>query len=208
MSSGFNTDVTRSERVFHVQTEDRGPQHPTIDTVVYQNGRILHRHSYNYSALAASGDFSTGMLRERVENQHREIIESLREGELDESIAAAEARALQSGGIQVQLLNSTSWLSAGKVSLEVGVIRKADNLPISGARIEACIDGALCSGRHAGQSDDQGRAKIEFDMPPLGKGDLALVIEAQAESLKDAIRFSMRSRAKVPQSGTFPGPGK
>jgi hypothetical protein len=202
MSSGFNTDVTRAERVFHVQTEDRGPQHPTIDTVVYQNGRILYRHSYNYSALAASDDFSAEMLRERVENQHREIIESLREGELDASIAAAEARALQTAGIQVQLLNSTSWLAAGRVSLEVGVVRKADSLPIAGARIEACIDGALSSGRHWGESDDRGRAKIEFDLPPLGKGDLALVIEAQSDSLKDAIRFSMRSRTKAPQTGS------
>jgi hypothetical protein len=208
MSSGFNTDVTRGERVFHVQTEDRGPQHPTIDTVVYQNGRILHRHSYNYSPLAATGDLSAEMLRERVENQHREVIESLREGELDTSIAAAEARALQAGGIQVQLLNSTSWLAAGKVSLEVGVVRKADSVPIAGARIEACIDGALNGGRHAGQSDDQGRVKIEFDLPQLGKGDLALVIEAQAESSKDAIRFSMRSRTKAPQTGPVPRPGQ
>lgn len=201
MSSGFNTDVTHGERVFHVQTEDRGPQHPTIDTVVYQNGRILHRHSYNYSALAASSEFLPEMLRERVEIQHREVIESLRSGAIDAEIAAAEEKAMRAAGIQVQLLNATSWLAAGKVSLEVGVVRRADSHPVAGAQIEASIDGALQDGHHSGSSDDQGRAKIAFDLPPLGKGDLALVIKALSDSSKDEIRFSMRSRAKNPQTG-------
>ena len=48
MSSGFNTDVRVGDQVFHVQTEDRGPSHPVIDTTVYQNGRVLHRRSSNY----------------------------------------------------------------------------------------------------------------------------------------------------------------
>jgi hypothetical protein len=49
MSSGFNTDIKVGEHVFHVQTEDRGPTHPAIDTLVYQSGRILHRKSSNYA---------------------------------------------------------------------------------------------------------------------------------------------------------------
>ena len=38
-------------------------------------------------------------------------------------------------------------------------------------------------------------------MPPLGKGDLALVIHAKTDTAKDEIRFSMRSRAKSPPAG-------
>ena len=53
MSSGFNTDVKLGNQVFHVQTEDRGPAHPVIDTAVYQNGRILHRRAFNYTELSA-----------------------------------------------------------------------------------------------------------------------------------------------------------
>ena len=45
-------------------------------------------------------------------------------------------------------------------------------------------------------SDDRGRVRIEFPLPPLGKGNLALVIHAQADAGKDEIRFSMRSRTK------------
>jgi hypothetical protein len=199
MSSGFNTDISRSERVFHVQTEDRGPQHPSIDTVVYRNGHILYRHSFSYAELTGAPDFSPEWLRERVEHQHREIIDDLRSGTLDAEISSAEEQLLRSAGIQLQLLNPSSWLTSGRVSLEVGIVRKADGQPAAGAQIVASIDGSLGDSRHTAAADGGGRAKIEFELPQLGKGDLALVIQGQWDCARDEIRFAMRSRAKAPQ---------
>ena len=196
MSSGFNTDVKVGDRVFHVQTEDRGPNHPIIDTVVYQNGRILHRRSSNYQQAA---DSSPEGIRRQVEEQHRAVIEAIRSGSLDAEFTAAEAaaQASRAAGIQVQLLNPGSWLSAGKVSLELEVLRKADQKPLAGARVIAVIEGALAGSSRSGTSDEQGHVHIHFPLPPLGKHDLALVIRAEAESWKDEIRFAMRTREKA-----------
>jgi len=194
MSSGFNTDVRVDDQVFHVQTEDRGLGHPFIDTVVYQHGRILHRKSSSYQEFAGSSDFNQDALHERVHQQHRAVIEDLRAGAFAAEVAAARELAVRSGGIQVQLLNPNSWLTGGNVSLDVEIVRRADRQPQPGARVEAAIEGALEAARHAGTSDDQGRVRIEFPMPPLGKGDLALVILAEADAAKDEIRFTMRSR--------------
>ena len=122
----------------------------------------------------------------------------LRSGALDAEIAAADlaSQATRLPGIQIQLLNPGSWLSAGRVSLELEISRRADKLPQSGARVDATIEGALRDGTHSAHSDDQGRAKIQFPLPPLGKGDLALVIQAKADTAQDEIRFSMRTRNK------------
>jgi len=199
MSSGFNTDVRVDDRVFHVQTEDRGPNHPVIDTVVYHSGRILHRRSSSYEHLLGSAEFTPEGLRERVAEQHRQVIEDLRGGVLAEQIAAALDAAARPGGIQVQLLNPTSWLTGGNVQLDVEIVRRADRQPLAGAQVEAAIEGAAESTRHAGTSDDNGRVRIGFPLPPLGKGDLALVIQAHADLGKDEIRFAMRSRSKQPQ---------
>ena len=198
MSSGFNTDVRVDDRVFHVQTEDRGPSHPQIDTVVYQNGRILHRRSSSYEHFVGSADFTPQGLRDRVEEQHRQVIEDLRDGSLAEQIAASLAAEPRAGGIQVQLLNPTSWLTGGTVQLDVEIVRRADKQPLAGAQVEAAIEGAAEATRHAGTSDDQGRVRIGFPLPPLGKGDLALVINAQADGGTDQIRFAMRSRSRQP----------
>jgi hypothetical protein len=206
MSSGFNTDVKVGEQVFHVQTEDRGPSHPIIDTAVYQNGRILHRRALNYSELAESAAFTPEDLRRRVEEQHRAVIDDLRSGVLDSEIASASTatQANRPSGIQLQLLNPGSWLSAGKVSLEVEVSRRADRQPQVGASVEAFIEGALDDTRHSGASDEQGRVRILFPLPPLGKGDLALVIHAHTGSWKDEVRFTMRSRAKESPASSAP----
>ena len=203
MSSGFNTDIKVGEHVFHVQTEDRGPTHPAIDTLVYQSGRILHRKSSNYAEFAESRSFTPEGLRQRAEDQHRAIIEALRSGALDAEIAAAElaSQAPRAPGIQIQLLNPGSWLSAGKVSLELEISRRTDNQPQAGVQVDATIEGALRDGTHSTKSDDQGRAKIQFPLPPLGKGDLALVIQAKADAAKDEIRFSMRTRSKAAEVG-------
>jgi hypothetical protein len=206
MSSGFNTDVKVGDRVLHVQTEDRGPAHPSIDTVVYQNGRIFHRKSSSYEHFAASSDFNPEDLHFRVSEQHRTVIEAIRAGELDAELAAAEAAAIAKAptaaaparpvAIQVQLLNPDSWLSAGHVSLQVEVARRADRRPVAGAQVEALIDGSLSASPHTGVCDAKGHVKIKFPMPQLGRNDLTLVIVAKSDAAKDEIRFAMRTRTR------------
>jgi len=141
-----------------------------------------------------------------VEEQHRAVIEDIRSGVLDTEIASASAATQSSrpGGIQLQLLNPGSWLSAGKVSLEVEVSRRADRQPQVGANVEALIEGSLDGTRHPATTDDQGRVRIQFPLPPLGKGDLALVIQAKADTWNDEIRFTMRSRPKESPASTSP----
>lgn len=201
MSSGFNTDVKVGDRVYHVQTEDRGPSHPVIDTAVYHNGRVLHRRSFDYAQCAATPDSPVETLAGRVEEQHRGVIEDLRSGALDAELAAAGAQSNGAGGIQVQLLNPTSWLAGGTVLLDVEVARRSDRRPVAGAKVEAVIEGALSPTRHPGTVDGQGRARIEFPLPPLGKGNLTLLIQAMTDIGRDEIRFTMRSRAKTEPPG-------
>jgi hypothetical protein len=202
MSSGFNTDTRVGEKVFHVQTEDRGPTPPVIDTVIYLSGMVVHRRSSDYREFAASPAFSPEQLRLRVEQQHRTVIDDLRAGTLDAEIAASAEQAVRAGGIQVQLLNTGSWLSAGNVSLDLEIVRRADRAPEAGAQVEAMIEGAIEEKRHSGTSGGDGRVKIEFPLPPLGKNDLALVIRAKAEAGKDELRFTMRSKSKAPPASS------
>ena len=194
MSSGFNTNVRVGDRVFHVQTEDRGPSHPVIDTAIYLQGQVVHRRSTSYEHLTASVEFGDDALHKRVAEQHRCVMDELRAGALASEIALATATVPSADAIQTRLLNPKSWLSAGHVSLEVEIVRRSDHQPQPGVEVEASIEGALRDGVRAATSDQDGRVRIEFPLPPLGKGDLALVIRATTDSAKDEIRFSMRSR--------------
>jgi hypothetical protein len=202
VSSGFNTDVQVDGRVFHVQTEDRGPECFVIDTALYHSGQVLYRHSVNYEHFAKSPEFNAQDLRERVEEQHRCLIEDLQTGVLDSEIAAGLDKGSRPSGIQVQLVNTKSWLSSGEVLLELETIRRGDLTPETGVNVEVTIEGAAKETSYRGVSDDGGRVLLRLPLPTLGKDDLTLVIKAFHVSGRDEIRFGLRAKTKVPQAGS------
>ncbi len=96
MITGFNTDVKHRDRVFHIQTEDRGDPQPYIESFVYVGGEILggKRTPYDES-LRTGGDDRA--VRELMEQQHRTVIAAIREGGFDGpngSVRAPEEMAL------------------------------------------------------------------------------------------------------------------
>ena len=49
--TGFNTDIRHGDRVFHVQTEDRGLGNPIVESLVYVGGQILLSKRSPYADL-------------------------------------------------------------------------------------------------------------------------------------------------------------
>jgi len=113
MVFGFNTDVPVGKAVFHVQTEDRGPNNPIIDTTIYVGGRVLARRTRSYREFLSSPDFSESELQAILERQHHELIEEIRCGQLPEM---TDFRSEEAAGISVRYANSL--LSKQGTSLE------------------------------------------------------------------------------------------
>lgn len=82
MITGYNTDVRHRGMVFHVQTEDKGVNNPSIETLVYVGGQILHRRRSEYAKLLKEGGGREEIL-ERLETQHRGLIDEIKTGKLD-----------------------------------------------------------------------------------------------------------------------------
>ena len=79
MITGFNTDVEHRGRVFHVQTEEKGPTNPVVVTLVYCGGEILSALEVPYAADARGTD----EIRERMREQHRGLIRDVHAGKYD-----------------------------------------------------------------------------------------------------------------------------
>lgn len=197
MSRGFNTNVRVGNRLFHVQTEDRGAVHAKIDTAVYLEGRVIHRHSSPYARPDGTPD-------EQVQEQHRGVIESLRAGSIafDGACTGAAHKphvADLAGGISVALLNAKSWVSSGHADLQVEVRERGDVAAlIAGARVEVRLDGVTPPQSHEAATDTSGRAQIRFPLPSTGVGAATLVIRAIAPAGESEIRFNLRAKAKTP----------
>lgn len=175
-----------------MQTEDRGASHPFIDTLVLIRGRVVYRHSTSYEDLAASGALDQAILRARVEKQHREILEALRAGVL----SLEKGAPVKQEGIAVKLLNAGSWLESGNVSLNIEVSSKGGGRPLTGAKVEAFIEGAEGAPKsHFAQTDAEGRTSLQFPFPSLTEPSLAaLVIRARVAEGLGELRYQLKPK--------------
>jgi len=89
MVFGHNTNIKLGGVTYHVQTEDRGVSHALIDTTVYFRGRVLHRRTNNYYDLLPLDKDSEQALQLRVEEQHRTVLEEMRDGTLQLALPRA-----------------------------------------------------------------------------------------------------------------------
>ena len=134
MSTGFNSNVEVGGAVYHVQTEDRGLNHPFVDTVVLSGGQVVYRRSVGYKDLLGDAGLNESVLGARIEQQHREILEGVRAGLLPLEERQPMATALR-------LCNPTSWLVAGRASLEIEVLSRPERRPVAGADVQVSIEG-------------------------------------------------------------------
>jgi hypothetical protein len=194
MSAGFNSNIEVAGAVFHVQTEDRGLQHPFVDTVVLSGGRVVYRRTVGYQDLLGIAPIDEAALAARIEQQHREILEGVRDGSLP-----IEKRLLPA--IAVRLCNPKSWLVEGQASLEVEVLLRPERRPLAGADVQVSIEGAaeLETSQFAAQTDAGGRARLRFRMPQLGDHpNPALVIRAQGAGAEENLRYRLKPKPPGP----------
>src|SRR5882757_1575197 len=219
MVFGHNTNLKFGSNTLHVQTEDRGPAHALIDTTVYFQGRVLHRRTNNYHDLLPMSEDNQQALKVRVDEQHRNVLEAIRSGELQLAIpqpTSASANAgpghlhqagvnsekppaavVQPAKLVLELLNARSWLAGKQATLHVAVKEEGGAL-ITGASVSAEIEGGSGQPPHSSQTGDDGRATISFEMPKLTGVEPALVIRAEANKTSALLRFSLRAKPRVP----------
>jgi hypothetical protein len=207
MNFGFNTNVRVGDAMYHVQTEDRGPSHPFVDTVVYLSGRVVYKRSTNYLEFAA-GLKATDLaakLRELLAAQHREVTAELEA----ETLAlhgneparrvpdrVPEAVETAEDDLDLRLTNPQSWFSAGRVNFEIKLSEKRSKKGVDGADVEACLEHEKrripCA---EVRTDADGCATLKFSMPPKISEGTSLVVRARDGVRFAQLRFLLKSKA-------------
>jgi hypothetical protein len=140
-------------------------------------------------------------LHERVETQHKSVVEDIRTGVLKFETPGAGARGIVSQspiefpkGIEIRLLNSGSWLVLGTASLNIEVRGRASSKPAAGVTVEVVLEGAEPPFRIQAGSDPHGRVSLVFPMPKLGAAGGELVIRASGVAGRDEIRYRLKAK--------------
>ena len=201
MNFGFNSNVRVGDAMYHVQTEDRGPSHPFLDTVVYMAGRVVYKRSTSYEKFASGTEAGAlaQKLHERLAQQHREVIAELEAGTLaihgKEKAPPAAENADAHDSFDVRLMNPKSWFEAGTVILEIELCDGNSNQRVGGADVEACLehekDRIPCA---EGRTDTKGCATLKFPMPANVAEGSSLVVRATDGSRYGELRFRLKSK--------------
>jgi len=81
--TGFNTDIKHNEKVYHVQTEDKGVGNPYIESLVYVGGEILASKKTSYAEQLKAGGIDEKWIGGLMEQQHRTMIAAIKRGRFD-----------------------------------------------------------------------------------------------------------------------------
>jgi hypothetical protein len=206
MVFGHNSNLKLGHITFHVQTEDRGEAHALLDTTVYYHGRVLHRRTNNYFDLLPLNEDRQQALKLRLEEQHRTVMDEIRSGVLELPIPAdpptqattsATFHGTATNPLQLELVNAKGWLAGKRANLHVRV-QQSSGAVLGGAAITAEFEGADSDHVFRAQTDDQGDAFLEFDLPRITGAEPALVIRGELNGAQGHLRFALKAKPRGP----------
>ncbi|PYP87366.1 MAG: hypothetical protein DMF61_10145 [Blastocatellia bacterium AA13] len=109
MITGFNTDVRHGGCVYHVQTEDRGRDHPILESLVYIGGTIVAKKMTPYSDQVSQGATEEA-IASLLRKQHQVIIAAIKAGRIEdlvrhskEDAEGAKAEIAKAGGVKAEI---------------------------------------------------------------------------------------------------------
>ncbi len=95
MITGFNTDIKHNDKVYHIQTEDKGLQNPYIESLVYVGGEILASKKTSYAEQIKTG-IDEKWIGGLMEQQHRTMIAAIKRGRFDQPADSTQIKMARS----------------------------------------------------------------------------------------------------------------
>ncbi len=208
MITGFNTDVRHNDKVYHVQTEDKGMTTAKIETLVYVGGEILD--SFRSSYQDKSAEVSESEIMELLETQHKRVIRSIRLGKYDDATPFTDdsltgvsldeliVKYLEDNKPEEKLklvVNGMANLLRGQVSVVQAETKKAEGgEPLAGVwiRVKVLFPKRKSTLLVQGETDREGRCSLRTSLKP-GSRECIVVVQAISELGVTEQRFNTRA---------------
>lgn len=172
MIFGFNTDIKHEDTVYHVQSEARENE-LVLQTQVFVRGRCIGKRATSYAEKAAGGGFSDQQKEHLLRDQHRVVLDAIRDGKLDTVLDKRDTPETLAAIKELDVV----WLNADSVHAE-------QNLKM---RLQVTDGGAAVAGA---------RLTVRFARPDAAPfyaqvmtdagGNADLILEQDEASLPDA----------------------
>jgi len=191
MIFGFNTDVKHGETIYHVQSEAREGE-LLLQTQVFVRGRCVGKKAISYAASASQAQFGDSQKEQLLRDQHRQVLDAIREGNLDHALDRVEPESLSSvKELDVEWLNASSVHADRSLTMRLRVTEAGS--AAAGARLTfrfARPDAAPFYTQTVTDAGGGAEIKVEADESLLP--DSSVLVQANYEGRTATRKFQLR----------------
>lgn len=190
MVFGFNTDVKHQDTIYHVQSEAREAD-LLLQTQVFVRGRCIGKRAKSYADKAAEPGFGDAQKEHELREQHRLVLDSIREGKLESVLDKPEPEMATIKELDVQWMNAESVHADRNLTMQLKVTEGGS--AASGARLTFRFARPNAAPFYTqAVTDSGGAAEIKIEVEESGLPDASLLVQANFEGRTATRKFVLR----------------
>jgi hypothetical protein len=191
MIFGFNTDVKHGDTIYHVQSEAREGE-KLLQIQVFVRGRCVGKRAIPYANAVQEAGYGDPQKEQQLRDQHRLVLESIKEGKLESVLDKAESETLAAiKQLDVQWENSSSIHANRSLTMQLRVTEAG--AAVARARLTfrfARPDAAPFYTQTV--TDAAGGASISFEVEETALPDSSVMVQANYEGRTVTRKFALR----------------
>ena len=191
MIFGFNTDIKHENTVYHVQSEARESE-LLLQTQVFVRGRCIGKRATPYADKAKSPEFTDQQKEQILRDQHRMVLDSIREGKLDSVLDKKDPEALaEIKELDVQLINAGSVHNDKNLMMKLKVTESGNG--VEGARLTVRFARPDATPFYAQiLTDSGGTAEMKMEMEETSLTDSSILVQASYSGRTATRKFQLK----------------
>ena len=192
MIFGFNTDVKHEETIYHVQSEAREAD-LLLQTQVFVRGRCIGKRATSYSEQAHKPDFTDQKKEQILREQHRLVLEAIREGRLQEVFDNRDTPETLAAikQLDIQWVNANSIHAEEKLSVRLRATE--DGQGVASARLTVRLARANAAPFYTQlTTDNAGEAELVVLVDEASLADSSVLVQVNSSGRTATRKFQLR----------------
>jgi hypothetical protein len=190
MIFGFNTDVKHGDTIYHVQSEARESER-LLQTQVFVRGRCVGKKATSYGR-SAEVPVADSQKEQQLREQHRLVLDAIREGKLDQALDRPEPEVLAAvKELDVLWLNAESVHAEHNLTMQLRVTEAGAAAPGARLTFRFARPGAAPFYTQA-VADSGGGAEIKIEVEESVLPDSSLLVQANYGGRTATRKFALR----------------
>jgi hypothetical protein len=192
MIFGFNTDVKHQDTIYHVQSEAREAD-LLLQTQVFVRGRCIGKRATPYAEQAESSDFTDQRKEHILREQHRLVLEAIREGRLQEVFDNRDTPETLAAikELDIQWVNTESVHAGEKLSIRLRATEDGQGVP--NARLTVRLARANAAPFYTQlTTDSAGESELVVLVDESSLTDSSVLVQVNSSGRTATRKFQMR----------------